>query len=249
MIKYLLQGLLFGLAYVAPIGTQNLYVINTAIQKSKLRTYQIAQIIVIFDISLALSCFFGIGTLVDKFSILKGIILLFGSIVVIYIGIGLIRSSAQILDDISLDDSLIKTIVSCFAVTWLNPQAIIDGSLLLGGFRTSLPYEMSKCFILGVCIASFIWFNLLATVISKFRSNFNDAIRWINVICGVILILYGIKLGYHFIQLMDTNTQHSKDVLETYYACTKRYGLFLCPFLERKDLIEYKRKLNVGMPK
>lgn len=40
MIKYLLQGLLFGLAYVTPIGTQNLYVINTAIQKSKLKTYQ-----------------------------------------------------------------------------------------------------------------------------------------------------------------------------------------------------------------
>lgn len=37
MIKYLLQGFLFGLAYVAPIGTQNLYVINTAMQKVRLK--------------------------------------------------------------------------------------------------------------------------------------------------------------------------------------------------------------------
>ena len=205
MIKYLFQGLLFGLAYVAPIGTQNLYVINTAIQKSKLRTYQVAQIIVVFDILLAISCFFGMGFLVEKFSILKGIILLFGSIVIIYIGIGLIRSSSQILDDISIDNSLINIIVSCFAVTWLNPQAIIDGSLLLGGFRTSLPYEMSKYFILGVCMASFVWFNILATVISKFRSNFKNIIRWINVICGVILIFYGIQLDYYFIQLIKLN--------------------------------------------
>ncbi len=203
MFKYLLQGLILGLAYVAPIGTQNLYLINTAIQKSKLRTYQVALIIVIFDISLAISCFFGIGLLVEKFSILKGIILLFGSIVVIYIGIGLIRSSSQILDDILIEDSLIKTIVSCFAVTWLNPQAIIDGSLLLGGFRTSLTYEMSNYFILGVCIASFVWFSTLATVISNFKSKFNNLIKWINVICGAILIFYGIKLGYSFIQLLS----------------------------------------------
>lgn len=202
MIRYLLQGLLFGLAYVAPIGTQNLYVINSATQKSKLRTYQVALITVIFDISLALSCFFGIGFLIDKFSILKGIILLLGSIVVTYIGIGLIRSSSQMLKDKSIDESLIKTIVSCFAVTWLNPQAIIDGSLLLGGFRTSLPYEMSKYFIIGVCTASFVWFNTLATVISKFRSKFNSIIRWINVTCGAILIFYGLKLGYSFIQLI-----------------------------------------------
>lgn len=203
MIKYLLQGLLFGLAYVAPIGAQNLYVINTAAQKNKFRTYQVALITVFFDISLAISCFFGIGFLVNKFSILKGIILLLGSIVVTYIGIGLLRSSSQTLDNKRIDDSLIKTIISCFAVTWLNPQAIIDGSLLLGGFRTSLPYEMSKYFILGVCIASFVWFNALATVISKFRDKFSKIIKWINVICGAVLIFYGIKLGYTFIQLVS----------------------------------------------
>lgn len=66
MIKYLLQGLLFGLAYVAPIGTQNLYVINTAMQKSKAETYKVAFITILFDISLAISCFFGIGALIQN---------------------------------------------------------------------------------------------------------------------------------------------------------------------------------------
>jgi len=202
-LKYLLQGLIFGFAYVAPIGTQNLYLINTAIRKSKFKTYQVPLITIIFDISLAISCFFGIGFLVNKFSILKGIILLLGSIVVTYIGIGLVRStSSQVLENKSIDSSLIKTIVSCFAVTWLNPQAIIDGSLLLGGFRTSLSSKMSIYFIVGVCIASFVWFISLATFVSKFRSKFNNTIKWINVICGAILIFYGLKLGYSFIQLI-----------------------------------------------
>ncbi len=203
MLKYILQGLLFGIAYVAPIGAQNLYVINTATRKSKLQTYQVALITIFFDISLAISCFFGIGFLFDKNFMLKTIILLIGSIMVTYIGIGLIRSSPQISDDVNVGNSLVKTIASCFAVTWLNPQAIIDGSLLLGGFRASLPSEMSKYFILGVCIASFVWFNTLATFVSKFSNRFNYIIKWINIICGAILILYGLKLGYFFIKLIQ----------------------------------------------
>ena len=203
MIKYLLQGLLFGLAYVAPIGTQNLYLINTALRESKLKTYQVALITIVFDISLAISCFFGIGFLVNKFSILKEIILLAGSIVVIYIGIALILSnSSEISENRSVNKSLIKTIISCFAVTWLNPQAIIDGSLLLGGFRTSLSSEMANFFIVGVCTASFIWFMTLATFVSKFRSKFANIIKWINVVCGITLIFYGFKLGYSFIQII-----------------------------------------------
>ncbi|CUU47568.1 LysE/ArgO family amino acid transporter [Clostridium beijerinckii] len=201
MIKYLLQGLLFGLAYVAPIGTQNLYVINTAMQKSKAETYKVALITILFDISLAISCFFGIGALIQKYYLLKLAILLFGFIVIIYIGAGLIRSSSQILEDKKLgNNSLIKIAISCFAVTWLNPQAIIDGSLLLGGFNASLPAEMSKYFILGVCIASAIWFSGLAGFVGKFRSKFNKIIRGINIICGLILIFYGLKLGYSFIE-------------------------------------------------
>ena len=202
MFKYLLQGLLFGLAYVAPIGTQNLYVINTATSQSKLKTYQVALITIFFDISLAIACFFGIGLLIERFLIVKEIILILGALIVTYIGIGLIRSSSQISEGEQVNNSLIKTIVSCFAVTWLNPQAIIDGSLLLGGFRASLPAEMSKYFILGVCIASFVWFNSLATFISKFRSKINKIVKWINVTCGAILIFYGLKLAYSFIQLI-----------------------------------------------
>lgn len=34
---YFLQGLLMGLAYVAPIGVQNLYVINTALTQPRSR--------------------------------------------------------------------------------------------------------------------------------------------------------------------------------------------------------------------
>lgn len=203
MFKYLLQGLLVGLAYVAPIGTQNLYVINAAVKESKAKTCQVALITIFFDISLAVSCFFGIGFLIDRFALLKAGILLVGSLLVIYIGIGLIRSTSELSEDVKIDSSIIRVIGTCFAVTWLNPQALIDGSLLLGGSNAALPSEMSKYFIIGVCLASFVWFITVASFILKFRNKINNNIlKWINVVCGVIILIYGVKLGYSFIQLI-----------------------------------------------
>lgn len=58
---YFLQGLTMGLAYVAPIGLQNLFVINTALSASRPRAFGTAAIVIFFDITLALACFFGIG--------------------------------------------------------------------------------------------------------------------------------------------------------------------------------------------
>ncbi|MBZ9637184.1 LysE/ArgO family amino acid transporter [Clostridium sp. FP1] len=205
MYKYLMEGLLVGFAYVAPIGTQNIFVINTAIRKSILKTYQVAFITIFFDISLAVSCFFGVGALMERFNLLKMLILLLGSIAVVYIGAGLVRQVPEVKSEeaVDLNKSIIKIIGTCFAVTWLNPQAIIDGSLLLGGSRAVLPVDMGSYFIIGVCLASLIWFTLLATVVSLFKAKFNiKVIRIINLICGVVIIVYGFKLAYSFVKLI-----------------------------------------------
>jgi len=202
MINYLLQGVLFGFAYVAPIGTQNLYVINSATNRSKFKTYQVVFFTVFFDITLALSCFFGFGFVIEKFLLLKAINILLGSLIVTFIGIGLLRDTSSNLKDDKGEHTLLKTIAACFAVTWLNPQAIIDGSLLLGSFKALIPTNMAYYFMFGVCIASFVWFNLLATLVFTYRNKFVKAIKVINMLCGLILIFYGIKLAYSFVLLI-----------------------------------------------
>src|SRR5512134_1615956 len=94
-VTYILQGLLLGLAYLAPIGMQNMYVINTALRMGRLRTYQVAGITTAFDISLALSCFFGVGLLLDVFPFLTGIMLLGGCLIVTYFGVKMVRSRPE----------------------------------------------------------------------------------------------------------------------------------------------------------
>lgn len=203
MLKYCVQGFLLGLAYVAPIGMQNIYVINTAVSKNKLRAYQVAFITIFFDISLALACFFGMGTLMEKSKVIRAATLLIGCIAVVYIGIQLMRSTPDVEKEVDVNKSIIEVIITCFMVTWVNPQAIIDGSLLLGGFRASLPKDASTLFIIGVCLASFCWFTSVATIVSTFKQKFNGKVlRIINIICGAVIIYYGLKLGYSFLQII-----------------------------------------------
>jgi len=203
MFKYIFQGFLLGIAYVAPIGMQNLYVINTAARMDRSRAYKVAFITIFFDITLALACFFGVGVLLKSLPMLRGLFQVLGSIAVIVIGFNLVRATPNIDKEVKINEPVIKIISICFAVTWLNPQAIIDGSLILGGIRATLSENFSLYFILGVALASFIWFTGLTTVISIFKSKINISfIRYINIICGVVIIIYGIKIGYSFLKAL-----------------------------------------------
>lgn len=199
-MSYFLQGLTMGLAYVAPIGLQNLFVINSALTHSRRRALMTALIVIFFDVTLALACFFGIGAVMQRYEWLQMLILLAGSLIVVYIGIGLLRSKVEELEKSESDLSVWKTISSACVVTWFNPQAVIDGTMMLGAFRVTLTASQSIPFISGVAAASCLWFTGLTFVISIFSSRFNaKVLRVINVVCGTVIIFYGVKLFWNFV--------------------------------------------------
>ena len=204
IMNFFLQGLTMGIAYDAPIGLANLFVIKSALTQSRKKSLLTAIIIIIFDVSLAFACFFGIGAIMKKFEWLQLIILLVGSLIVIYMGINLLRSqTTDISAEATTEMTLFKTISSAFVVIWFNPQAIIDGSMMLGAFQVTLPSYSHPIFIAGVGIASALWFILLSIIVSKFKDKFNaKVLRIINLICGIIIILYGDKLFWNFITLL-----------------------------------------------
>ena len=81
-MEFFLQGLTMGLAYVAPIGLQNLFVINTALTREKGRVFLTALIVIFFDVTLALACFYGIGAVMERSPLLERLVLLAGSLIV-----------------------------------------------------------------------------------------------------------------------------------------------------------------------
>jgi len=196
-IQYWIQGMLLGLAYLAPIGMQNLYVINTALRMGTLRTYQVAVITTSFDITLALAAFFGIGLLLEAVPIFVNLMLLAGCLALVYFGGRIMLARPSLDEEINVDEPLPGIVFACFAVTWLNPQALLDGTLLLGGMRASLPGGMETAFIVGVITASCLWFTGLATVTRAFSQALRGRpLRIVNALCGLIIILFGLNLGY-----------------------------------------------------
>lgn len=201
-MTFFLQGLTLGLAYVAPIGMQNLFVINAALNSTRRRALLTACIVIFFDISLSLACFFGVGRLLQLFPALQLVILGIGSLIVLYIGLCLIRSRQETAAELK-PLSVRKTISEACIVTWFNPQAILDGTMLLGAFQVTLSWAESSPFISGVMLASFLWFTGLTLVISCFRSRFSARVlRGINIVCGTVIIGYGIQLLLHFGQMI-----------------------------------------------
>ena len=199
-----LQGLTMGLAYVAPIGLQNLFVINTALTQPRKRVYATALIVIFFDVTLGLACFFGIGALMQASVWLEMAVLLVGSLIVIWIGIGLLKSKEESLDTVKdVNIPIAKVVTTACVVTWFNPQALIDGSMMLGAFKATLPAGTDLFFVGGFASASIIWFLSISTIISLFSARFTPkTLHIINVVCGAVIIFYGLKLLWNFIQLV-----------------------------------------------
>lgn len=113
-----IQGLILGFVYVMPIGTQNIFVINTALRQRRSRTLLTALIVFLFDISLAIACFFGVGVILQTATWLKLSVLCLGSLIVIYIGFSIfIDKNTNIDSDTNVNIPITKVLTTAFVVT------------------------------------------------------------------------------------------------------------------------------------
>lgn len=201
-MDFYIQGLTLGLAYVAPIGMQNLFVINSALTQPRWRALLTALIVIFFDVTLALACFFGIGLVMQKYPPVQLGILLLGGLVVVYIGISLLKSSVRQIGG-AQQMPLGKTVWAACVVTWFNAQAVIDGTMLLGAFKATMNHAQSLHFLFGVISASCLWFISLALIVSLTGSLITPrTLNLINKICGTVIIIYDIKLFWHFAEMV-----------------------------------------------
>lgn len=201
-MDFYIQGLTLGLAYVAPIGMQNLFVINSALTQTRLRALVTALIVIFFDVTLALACFCGIGLVMQKYPPVQLGILFLGGLVVVYIGVSLLKSSVRQIGS-AQQMPLGKTVWAACVVTWFNAQAVIDGTMLLGAFKATMNHAQSLHFLFGVISASCLWFISLALIVSLAGSLITPrTLNLINKICGTVIIIYDIKLFWHFAEMV-----------------------------------------------
>lgn len=197
-----LQGLLIGLAFVAPIGMQNIYVFNNGLSYKLSRALLYTFFVWIFDALFCFAAFYGIGALISKNHFVKIVIMILGGALTVYIGYGIIRSANQ--RAITSEDNKIsvkQAILQAIVVSWANPQALIDGTMMLGASRGTLTTAESIFFIIGVITSSFIWDMGMTSAFNILRHRMPGKIlTGINLVSGLIVFGYGIFLIVNGIQ-------------------------------------------------
>ena len=200
---YAAQGLGMGLAYVAPIGMQNLFVINSALTQRPWRAAATTLCVTLCDISLALACFFGVGVLLEQSALLKMGVLAAGAVLVLRIGWQLLRAGVEKGAEPAGEMPLPRAALAACAVTWLNPQAVLDGTMMLGAFRAALPPESGLSFLAGVCTASCLWFSGLTCAARLVQAWLTPAVlHRVNQVCGVVSMAYALKLVWALVELL-----------------------------------------------
>lgn len=191
-----LRGILIGFAFVAPIGMQNIYMFNNALSNKMSKALLYNFLVWFCDALFSFAAFYGIGALISANEIVKIIVMLIGGALTSYIGFNIIRSAKQTaIGSDSKKQTLKQALMTALIVSWGNPQAMIDGTMMLGASRATLTFEQSILFITGVITASFIWdhgitigFNLLRDKLPK------KFLLAINLISGIIVAIYGLYL-------------------------------------------------------
>ena len=191
-----LCGILVGFAFVAPIGMQNIYMFNNALSNKMSKALLYNFLVWFCDALFSFAAFYGIGALISANEIVKIIVMLVGGALTSYIGFNIIRSAKQTaIGSDSKKQTLKQALMTALIVSWGNPQAMIDGTMMLGASRATLTFEQSILFITGVVTASFIWdhgitigFNLLRDKLPK------KFLLAINLISGIIVAVYGLYL-------------------------------------------------------
>lgn len=191
-----LRGILVGFAFVAPIGMQNIYMFNNALSNKMSKALLYNFLVWFCDALFSFAAFYGIGALISANEIVKIIVMLIGGALTSYIGFNIIRSAKQTaIGSDSKRQTLKQALMTALIVSWGNPQAMIDGTMMLGASRATLTFEQSILFITGVVTASFIWdhgitigFNLLRDKLPK------KFLLAINLISGIVVAVYGLYL-------------------------------------------------------
>lgn len=191
-----LRGILVGFAFVAPIGMQNIYMFNNALSNKMSKALLYNFLVWFCDALFSFAAFYGIGALISANEIVKIIVMIIGGALTSYIGFNIIRSAKQTaIGSDRKKQTLKQALMTALIVSWGNPQAMIDGTMMLGASRATLTFEQSILFITGVVTASFILdhgitigFNLLRDKLPK------KFLLAINLISGIIVAVYGLYL-------------------------------------------------------
>lgn len=157
MFVDLVAGFLVGFSFILVIGPQNAYVLRCGIKRN-----YILPVCLACSISDGLLIAIGVSggsKIVETMPLLKNFLRFGGALFLFYYGAKALFSAWKgggTLTPKGESYNFLNTILTCLALTWLNPHVYIDTILLLGSLAHQFGSPLS--FSVGAILASFVFF-------------------------------------------------------------------------------------------
>lgn len=202
MMSVLQAGLTLGFGLIISMGPQNLFVIRQGLKKEYTAISVLA--CAFCDMLLVLLSAFSIGQLIFIYPAIKWFMIGLGALFLVVYGAKSIYSGYQLyrtpgafeLNQLAPPISPFRLLLTAVSFSLLNPQAIVDTMILIGGVVNQYPQEDQVVFVVGVIAASFLWFILISTLASSCARYLNSRKFWaiLEVASGLVMLNFSLAL-------------------------------------------------------
>ena len=197
IVMAFISGFSLALSLILGIGAQNIFVLKQSIKKH----YAISTALLCFccDVVLIIFSILLTTTMSQYIPLLRPVMLIIAILFLVYYGFISIRSSfsnKNPLEENFYQYSFLKIFILSISFSLLNPQAILDIVILLGGVAAHYEDNILKIeFMFGAMLASFTWF--LSLMLSGFflRKFIQKLVvwQWVERVTGILMFIIAIS--------------------------------------------------------
>lgn len=179
------------------IGAQNAFVLRQGLRGQ--HVLAVVAVCTASDIVLIAAGVGGLGVVVESAPGLLTVIRYAGAAFLLCYGILAARralaASSLTTESTGVTVALDATVLTCLALTWLNPHVYLDTVLLLGSFANTYTSPDRWFLGAGAMVASIIWFTSLGYGARKLGPLFARPVAWRVLDSVIAAVMFGLALG------------------------------------------------------
>ncbi|MFD9550236.1 LysE/ArgO family amino acid transporter [Nocardia salmonicida] len=192
-----LSGLGFGLSLIVAIGAQNAFVLRQGVRGQ--HVLPVIAVCAVSDIVLIGAGVAGFGTIVESFPAVLTVARYAGAAFLVGYALLAARralgSSTLIAEAAGASVAVGASVLTCLALTWLNPHVYLDTLVLLGSFASTYATPDRWFLAGGAMLASVVWFAALGYGARRLGPLFARPIAWRVLDSLIALVMLALAIG------------------------------------------------------
>lgn len=203
-IDLFVRGVVIGFAIAAPVGPIGVLCIRRTLAEG--RASGLTSGLGAASADAIYGCIAGFGlTFISNFLVEQHMwFRLIGGAFLIYLGIRTLLSEPAEHAANTGSTGIVGAYTSTFFLTLTNPMTILSFTAMFAGLglaRVDANYGAATILVLGVFSGSALWWLLLSSGFSLFRTRFNASrLAWVNRLSGLIIASFGLWYGFQVLQ-------------------------------------------------